>query len=469
MMRTTTARDYGLVILLVAVGCAGRSPSLTRIEKVYERDIARAQARASTIVFVPGVMGSRLYDSRDGRVVWGTFWSGGAWEDTLVDLALPLAIDGDVSELRDSVVPGGELLVVDLALPAGPIHAHGYPGVFEGLLQSLTDNGSHHVPKSLSIEDAMEGRDPIIGFGYDWRRDIASEARRLHEMIVAASEERRARTGNSRIDIVAHSMGTQLVRWYLQYGTAPVPSDDSLPELTWAGARYVERVLLVGAPNLGEARAFEVMLHGAEEHPLLPTYPPAVLATFPAAFELLPRPRDLRVVWADDGEAVDLYNVAVWERLKWGPFADDQDEALQALIPDAATRAERLAALRKHMRACLEHAVRFHRALDRPAHPPDDLRIHSFVGDAHPTPAVLLVDRRTGDVEWGDPEPGDGTATRSSALGQSRVDPDAPPTFRSHSVHFNGAEHLAIVADSGFLNQALYLLLEEPDPAASDE
>jgi len=373
-----------------------------------------------------------------------------------------------VSELRDSLVPGGELLVVDLALASGPIHARAYPGVFEGLVKSLTDSGTHHTPEALSIEDAMAGRDPIIGFGYDWRRDMASEVERLHEVIVVASEERRIRTGNPRVDIVAHSMGTQLVRWYLQYGTAPVPTDGSLPELTWAGVRYVERALLVAAPNLGEARALEVMLHGAEEHPLLPTYPPAVLATFPGAFELLPRPRDKRVVWADNGEAVDLYDAALWEALKWGPFAEDQDEALRALLPEVTTRSERLALVRKHMTACLEHARHFHEALDRPAPPPPEVQIHSFVGDGHPTPAVLRVNRRTGKVKWARMEPGDGTATRTSALGQSLADPHGLPTITPDSVHFSGAQHLPIVGDPLFINQALYLLLEAPDPPAPE-
>jgi len=467
MHKATTIR-YGFIALALAMGCAGRSSPLAKIADVYQPDLERARARASTIVFVPGIMGSELHDSRDGHVVWGTFWSGGAWEDTLRDLALPFAVDRPVSQLRDSLVPGGELLVVDLALPSGPIHARAYPGSFEGLVKSLLETGTHHAPEALSIEDAMAGRDPIIGFGYDWRRDIASEARRLHEVVVAASEERRLRTGNSRIDIVAHSMGTQVVRWYLQYGTAPVPADGSLPELTWAGVRYVERVLLVAAPNLGEARALEVMLHGAQEHPLLPKYPPAVLATFPAAFQILPRPRDHRVIWADNGEPVDLYDVAVWESLKWGPFADDQDEALRALLPEVETRTERLALLRKHMAACLEHARRFHEALDRPAPPPPEVRIHSFVGDRHPTPAVLHVNRRNGKVKWARAEPGDGTATRTSALGQSRFDRQEPPTITSHSVHFSGAEHLPIVGDPSFLNQALYLLLEEPDPPAPE-
>ncbi len=459
-------RFVAYMLPLFVVACSGRSGSLQTLENIYQRDIERAHGRSSTIIFVPGIMGSELHDTRDGHVVWGTFWHGGAWEETLRDFALPFAIDRPVGEIRDSIEPGGELLVVRLDIGGREIAARGYPGAFEGLIQSLTKHGTHHKPKEISIEDANEGRDPIIGFGYDWRRDIASEAQRLHEVVEAASKERLRRTGNPRVDIVAHSMGTLLVRWYLQYGTAPVPEDGSLPELTWAGAEHVERVLLAGAPNLGEASVLEVLHHGAHAHPMLPTYPPAVVATFASGFELLPRPWDHRVVWSDDKQPVDLYDVAVWERLRWGPFREDQDQTLQVLLPESKTRSERVDLVRRHMSAMLAHARAFHQALDRPAPPPEELRIHTFIGDAHGTPAVLSVERATGAMQWIKMEPGDGTATRSSALGQPSADPVASPTMIADSVHFNDADHLQMVGDQEFLDQALYLLLEAPDPPA---
>jgi hypothetical protein len=92
--------------------------------------------------------------------------------------------------------------------------------------------------------------------------------------------------------------------------------------------------------------------------------------------------------------------------------------------------------------------------------------MHVFAGDALPTLAVLRVNRQTGEVAWGEPEPGDGTLTRTSALGQSRTDLEAQPVFRPDSVHFNRSDHLQMVGDRAFLDQALYLLLEEPDPPA---
>lgn len=135
------------------------------------------------------------------------------------------------------------------------------------------------------------------------------------------------------------------------------------------------------------------------------------------------------VVWADTREPVDLYDVEVWETLAWGPFAPAQDEALQRLMPETASREEPLAILRTHMTACLRNASAFHRALDRLAWPPDSVRIHSFVGDFLETPATLRVDRVTGAVEW-DQNDVDDRGARSTAVsrgpaGRSLVVPGA--------------------------------------------
>lgn len=448
---------------MVLSGCAR---NLAEVEDAYLPDASRAESRASSIVFVPGIMGVELHDSRTGRVVWGTFWERDTSREDMLSVALPFAIDRSVSSLEDSIVPGDELLVASLSVAGGQIHARGYPGVLEGMLQEIIEGGAHRHPKAISKDDAMAGRNPIMGFGYDWRRDIATETHRLHDAVVAASEERFARTGSRRVDVIAHSMGTQLVRWYLRYGTAPVPADGTLPKLTWAGAERIERALLVGGPNSGSARALKDVLEGAKMNPLLPRYAPAIVATFPSAFQLIPRPEDELVVWANTGEPVPLYDIVTWRSLSWGPFHPNQDGVLRALMPGAKTREERLRALSRHVARCLAHARTFHRALDRPAEPPAHLQVHVFAGDTRATRSVLSVHPETGEVDWIGDDPGDGTVTRQSALGQSRSHPEAPPRVRPATVHFNRGEHLGMLAEPEFLDAALYLLLEAPDPPA---
>lgn len=90
--------------------------------------------------------------------------------------------------------------------------------------------------------------------------------------------------------------------------------------------------------------------------------------------------------------------------------------------------------------------------------------MHSFVGDFHRTKLKMKVDRETGYTEWIGNDVGDGTVTRTSALGLDHSHLDAPPRWLVNSVHFLEAKHVELVADPAFLNQALYLLLEAPDP-----
>jgi len=158
------------------------------------------------------------------------------------------------------------------------------------------------------------------------------------------------------------------------------------------------------------------------------------------------------------------YDVDVWQRLGWGLFAESQDRALRALLPDAPDRDARLAMVRAHVGRCLAHARRFHEALDRPATPPPGLAMHLFAGDTEPTRAVLEVDRETGAIAWRGEAPGDDTVTRTSALGERRADPGAPPAIYPTSVHFVRSNHLDMTADAQVLDHLLYLLLEAPTP-----
>lgn len=462
-----SAWSPGLCLLVGLAACGGTSREAERLVRIYEPRREVAQDRVSSVVFVPGIMGSELWSPRDGHIVWGHFWrDDGPPEHALTELALPLAVDQPVTELTDEVVPGGQLLEVRLGDgELGPIRARGYPGIFEGIVEALVQEDAHHAPSALSFDEIETGRNPIVGFGYDWRHDLTAEALRLHAVLRVAAAARRQETGESRVDVVSHSMGTQLLRWYLRYGPTLLPEEGPLPEVTWAGARLVERAILLGAPNLGEAHAFEVLLEGISVSPVLPSYPPAVVGTFPAAYQLMPRMADGRVVWADDGTPVDLYDVDVWERLGWGLFGESQDEALQALLPDARDRDARLAAVRRHVARCLRQAQRFHEALDRPAPPPPELSVHLFVGDLQGTRSVLEVERETGALRWRDEEAGDGTVTRASALGERRSAPGSPPTIHPDSVHFVRSDHLDMTADPQVLDHILYLLLEAPSPA----
>lgn len=169
-----------------------------------------------------------------------------------------------------------------------------------------------HVMEALGIggyRDEQLGRSGAIDYGeehftcfqfdYDWRRDNVENAKLLHEFIlekrayVQAEYEKRYGITNFdvKFDIVTHSMGGLVLRYYLRYGPVDLPEDEITPQPTWAGVQYVERAIFVGPPNAGSVSSFVQLLQGRKFGPTLPRYEPVLLGTMPAVYQLLPRGR----------------------------------------------------------------------------------------------------------------------------------------------------------------------------------
>ena len=119
-----------------------------------------------------------------------------------------------------------------------------------------------------------------------------------------------------------------------------------------------------------------------------------------------------------------------------------------------------------HQRKSLRRAQQLQAALDRPASPPEGLRLYLVAGDAVPTRKVVAVDRATGELTVVARGPGDGTVLRSSALMDERVGQSWSPKLRTpidwSQVSFLFSDHLGMTRDPGFTDNLLYLLLEQP-------
>lgn len=455
------------VVLLAGLGGC-RKPTARTVAETYDRAIDIAVTEASTILFIPGVLGSEIVDAATGKVYWGEFLGDAADVNHRLDdfekLALPLAdgADRSPSTLDDELDAGNQLLTATAHIGATDVVVRTYPEVFEGVVRSILEHDRKHV--RLDKKVAAQEVSPIANFGYDWRRSIAAESERLHFAITVLRDKRLAAGLDGRVNVVAHSMGTQVLRYYLRHGAPSFAGPANPEQPTWAGARFVKHAVLVAPPNLGEASAFLAVADGHKVSALLPEIPASLLGTFPSAYQLMPRVEDARVVWKDSnskthphGEPVDIYDVEVWSKLGWGLFAEDQDAFLRVLVPYAKTREERLVAAKLHVAACLQHAKEVHTALDRAEVFPEHLSIHVFIGATRVTPARLAVDRKTGALEWISQERGDGVVTRFSALGRPSR---RPRVQRWSSVHFSGGDHRSITGDVRFLADALYILFE---------
>jgi pimeloyl-ACP methyl ester carboxylesterase len=421
-------------------------------------------------------MGSRLLDQATQTVAWGAFEPASANPgdpDGARTIALPIRDDVALTELRDAVVPDGVLEKVQIRMLGIPLEVQAYAGI----LATLGAGGYRDEALGLAGEvDYGDDHFTCFQFAYDWRRDNVENARRLHEFIQEKQElvqrEYRRRYGieeaDVRFDIAAHSMGGLVTRYFLRYGSQDLPVDGSLPEITWEGARYVDRVILIGTPNAGSAESFMRLVEGKKFAPTLPYYPPALLGTFPAGYQLLPRSRHGAVVWDEDPERPvgDLLDPALWERKGWGLAAPEQAELLAILMPELDDPTARRRIALGLQRRELERARSFMQALDRPAETPEGLELFLVAGDATPTVERVSVSSHDGSLKVIGRGPGDGTVLRSSALLDERVggawEPRLVTPVDFQSVLFLPADHLGLTDNETFRDNVLYWLLEEP-------
>ncbi len=471
-------RHSCMVVLAVAViivaGC-GQRLAVPQLGTLYSRAARYHDPYRHPVIVIPGILGSKLVDPASGRMVWGAFGGGGINPATSIGarlMSLPMREGVSLSQLRDEVQPAGALDRIRIDLAGLPVTLNAYTRI----LTTLGAGG--YRDEQLGQSDQVDYGDEhytCFQFDYDWRRDNVENAHRLHRFLLQkkalVAQELKNRFGlvdhDVKFDIVAHSMGGLLTRYFLRYGDADLPADGSIPAVTWAGAEHVRRVILVGTPNGGSLNAIEQLVKGVRFAPVLPKVQAAVIGTMPAVYQLLPRSRFGQVIDHREGQSIgDLFDPVLWERLGWGLADSDQDPTLKALLPDERDPKIRRRIALDHQWKCIVRARQFTSALDQPAATPEGLDLYLFAGDAEPTDATIRVDQQTGRMKVTDVAPGDGTVLRTSAVLDERVGGHWQPRLKTpitwRGVQFLFTNHLGLTADPGFSDNVLYLLLERP-------
>jgi len=403
-------------------------------------------------VVIPGLLGSELR-GQDGSRVWLNAGNALGYYDLSLPLRVPLADSAD--DLR----PGG-LLGTDTLLP----RLFGFTE-YADLLRVLDSAGFDRDPVAPATRASYHV------FTYDWRRDLIDSARRLDETLERLADERG--DPRARFNVIGHSMGGILLRYYLRYGTAE-PGPDAA--VTWAGARRIANAVIVASPCAGTVLALDALLNGSRVGFSTTTLAPQVIAPMVSMYELLPPAPAPALVDASGSDlALDLHDLATWERFAWGPF-HPRDE----LHPVS----EDLDRSKEFLTAALARGRAFHEALGRAPDTPCPVRLVALGGDCLATLGRAVVPEAPGQPPRIEPanedearvlyEAGDGRITRASVLCAHRATPELTHPADNGipelaHAFFGAADHHGIYQEPTFQSILLRLLLRPlptPPPEA---
>jgi len=240
-------RLAAVLIVVVFFAC-----TTDRTRRGYLRENAArfTEPPARPVIVVPGFGVSRLFDPVTGRFVWGTAHA----------------------MVQRRYADDLELDATDRLVPRGFVGSRGPINIAWQLTEALRKYGGYTRDRDL------------YAFAYDWRRSARDNANELAKFI----ENVRRAHGGTKVDLVTHSAGALVGLAYVKL----VARDD------------VEHLVLIAPTRRGVADAFRLLVRG--EQFLRRSFTPAMAATWPSVYELLPE--DEKFVIDAHGNAVPIWS-----------------------------------------------------------------------------------------------------------------------------------------------------------------
>ncbi|MFA6340970.1 MAG: hypothetical protein WCX27_01875 [Candidatus Paceibacterota bacterium] len=212
------------------------NPTGTVMAEVVDDDYV--YHKRNPVIIIPGVMGSYLDKmvNGDSTEVWpNVFKALLLGSDSYLD-DLKLTADGKIDPLRPDILPTDVIRKIEASLAGVSLFKKDY---LDGLITELERNGY------------QEDKDFFV-FPYDWRLDIRNVVDGSADMplfqitLKSKIDQILAQTGSDKVDIIAHSMGGLVAKYYIkQYGEG-----------------RVDKFIDIATPHLGSPKAFNVLANG---------------------------------------------------------------------------------------------------------------------------------------------------------------------------------------------------------------
>lgn len=374
------------------------------------------------VIFIHGVLGSKLKDIDTQKDLWPGTVSRLLFHD-YADIAF------DVNPETLEPLPS-KAVAYEISDGAAGKDFYGK------IVRTLSETGGYKLSKAG--EKVNPKQKNYYVFHYDWRQDNVKSAQELCDFIEQIRKD--YNDPDLKVDIVAHSMGGLITRYYLRYGKQDVIGDNDFDQkLNMHGADRVRRVILLGTPNLGSVKTLNLFIQGVDIG--IHSIGTETLASMPSLYQLFPHPLVEWIVKSDGAPLDrDLFDVNIWRSFQWSIFNPDVRQKILDGFEDKAAGEEHLLVLEQYFEKHLERARRFVWSLSVPL-PEKHPKLIIFGGGCSLTSARIIVEEVEGESvvrmlpkEITQPvdgvdydalllEPGDGSVTKASLLGRNTLDP----------------------------------------------
>ncbi len=453
-------KSWPIVLFIFLTACqVNKKPDLALLYQPHGTDHSN-----TPLILLHGSLGSKLRLVENQEEVW---------PGKINDL-----IFSNYKVLANVIKP--ESLEIDYAVIESYAIFDSYSGlsIYDDIIETLTTYGGYQLG-TLEQQTPINER-PMYIFHYDWRQDNVHNAQQLATFIDSVLTKH---PKHSNVDVVAHSMGGLILRYYQRFGDFDVlpnliSADRSIPAIkTNSQAHKIRHAIFLGTPQLGSVKPAQRLKAGFDFN--LRNIPVEVQITMPSIYQLLPHPESN---WLStiDGDAVnfDLYDPKLWQQQKWSIY----DPEVQAKIIKEAETTEQghteLETLKAFFNQQLKRAEAFWHALA----PDYEVEHEGFVimgGSCKQTLNRLIIEKDNNKIRFhesirrqlGDAktqknilfEPGDGQVSKSSLLGQIH-DPITHQTTETIKIKypvFVCEDHKKLTSNITFQDNLLHILLND--------
>lgn len=420
-------RHFLLIVLtLNMLGCNNNKPDLARLYQLNDS----SHTEEVPLILIHGILGSKLRNIETKQEIWP-----GNVRKLVFSKYKDLAYEVDENSLEPKQNYQEAHSIMDTI--------SGF-GVYQEIIDTLVQYGNYQLAKANDVYST--GRKLYI-FNYDWRQDNVKSAQQL-DRFIKKIQSQYPKKDKQKIDIVAHSMGGLITRYYMRYGTKDVLNDEKFIA-NLEGEQNIRKAVFLGTPNLGLVLSVNRFVNGYKFG--LKTIPIEVMITMPSIYQMLPHRLTNWIVDTKGNKmTMDIFDYKTWKKFNWAIF----DPVVRGNILNSEDNTElsqlKIKTLELYFAKHLLRGKQFMLALSENL----ENYSHDFImmgGDCAKTPARLVMEyhdekylvrtmpsqvkQKYDGINYEQLmlEPGDGHVTKSSLLARVKTD---PTTVNSESYFF---------------------------------